>query len=698
MHDMDCQECCLNCCSPHVSVLHLHHLDAGSPGARAPALLLPRASPPHTSLPLHNISQQIHRRARHSDVIAAMQPTEREPIRRVPICILGAGPQALALAAALLDSQPYSLDDDAALTAKTHARHLANQQGPACRPDDIVIVDQAGEWLKGWSQAFAFFEIPTLRSPMLAHPDPRTELALLEATCASTKEDKRTGRHSGRPSPAVDLTEWNAQILRKGKKNAGSSNSSSNDSSSKGSKSRQGRNKSICVNHIKPFLENLGFLYARPPTGAFARLCHGLVDRYQLADKVIAAAAVSLIRAQGESNDVLVKLSDGRTIQAGRVICCMGPNGGPRIPAWALPYRGVKKSVAVIEHEEKEKEEREEEKKEEEKKTEMRHKVSHGDRKNEHSAQTAKTQQKPSSIPPILHSNELLRLGLASPTPLYRGQHVLIVGGGLTSAHLVLSAHRHGAASVTLLTRRQVRVQEFCVDLSWVGRARHLLLSDYRGQPVEERLRTLRTARPGGSISPFVMKELNALMAREGGKVVLYEEAEVTGLLPLPVSSSPSPSSFCVTLSTGVVLPRVDRLLLATGSAVDITKDPLLSPLLIPQAGSEKEEEATPRICQGFPIVGPSLRLDLQGAEKEMKIHVMGPYAALQVGPDAANLTGAMTASRLLADVIRAEGVGEAGREEGGRGKKEGGRRNIHAFNNPFDVLCEDEEEEEEKN
>lgn len=641
---------------------------------------------------------------RHSNFLAVMQPTtEREPIRRVPICILGAGPQALALAAALLDSQPYSLDDDAALTAKTHARHLANQQGPACQAGDIVIVDQAGEWLKGWSQAFAFFEIPTLRSPMLAHPDPRTELALLEATCASKKEDRRTGRHSGRPSPAVDLTEWNAQVLRKGKKNAVSSASSGG----KGSKSRQGRNKSICVNHIKPFLEDRGFLYARPPTAAFAWLCHGLVDRYDLADKVIAASALSLTRAQGESNDVIVKLSDGREIQAGRVVCCMGPNGGPRIPAWALPYRGVKKSVAVIAHEEKEEEGKEEERKEEKEKTEMGQEMKQssviveereGDKKNEQSIQTTQLQQKPASsnsIPPILHSNELLRLGLKSPASLYRGQHVLIVGGGLTSAHLVLSAHRHGAASVTLLTRRQVRVQEFCVDLSWVGRARHLLLSDYRGQPVDERLRTLRTARPGGSISPVVMKELNALLAREGGKVVLYEEAEVTGLMPLAFSSSSTPSSFCVTLSTGVVLPRVDRLLLATGSAVDITKDPLLSPLLIPQVEGGKEEEATPKTCQGFPIVGPSLRLNLQGAEKEMKVHVMGPYAALQVGPDAANLTGAMTASRLLADVIRAEGVEEAGREEGGGMKKEGGRRNIHAFNNPFDVLCEDEEDED---
>ena len=70
-----------------------------------------------------------------------------------------------------------------------------------------MVVDQEGEWLSGWRkvredyitytsvhsalshpppspqfyQAFDYFEIPTLRSPMLAHPDPRTELALLEA-------------------------------------------------------------------------------------------------------------------------------------------------------------------------------------------------------------------------------------------------------------------------------------------------------------------------------------------------------------------------------------------------------------------------------------------------------------------------------------------------------------------------------------
>ena len=36
-------------------------------------------------------------------------------------------------------------------------------------------------WLAGWKAAFSYLEISWLRSHMLAHPDPRTELALVEA-------------------------------------------------------------------------------------------------------------------------------------------------------------------------------------------------------------------------------------------------------------------------------------------------------------------------------------------------------------------------------------------------------------------------------------------------------------------------------------------------------------------------------------
>ena len=54
------------------------------------------------------------------------QKDERECCR-VEVCIIGAGPQALTLAASLLESQPYALDDAAELTAKRHRKGFHQQ-------------------------------------------------------------------------------------------------------------------------------------------------------------------------------------------------------------------------------------------------------------------------------------------------------------------------------------------------------------------------------------------------------------------------------------------------------------------------------------------------------------------------------------------------------------------------------------------
>lgn len=37
----------------------------------------------------------------------------------------------------------------------------------------LAVIDESGEWLSTWRGSFDFFDIPHLRSPMLAHPDPR---------------------------------------------------------------------------------------------------------------------------------------------------------------------------------------------------------------------------------------------------------------------------------------------------------------------------------------------------------------------------------------------------------------------------------------------------------------------------------------------------------------------------------------------
>lgn len=79
--------------------------------------------------------------------------------------------------------------------------------GPACRPDDLLIVDPAGAWLAGWKANFAFFEIPVLRSHMLAHPDPRTELALVEA-------EEAVGKVAGNDHTGIDVLSWNKRLMK----------------------------------------------------------------------------------------------------------------------------------------------------------------------------------------------------------------------------------------------------------------------------------------------------------------------------------------------------------------------------------------------------------------------------------------------------------------------------------------------------
>ena len=98
-----------------------------------------------------------------------------------------------------------------------------------------------------------------------------------------------------------------------------------------------------------------------------------------------------------------------------------------------------------------------------------------------------------------------------------------------------------------------------------------------------------------------------------------------------------------------------DRVWLATGSVLDVTRDPLLGPFLqrcdIPTEG-------------GLPIIEPSLRWR-PGCE----LYVMGHFAALRLGPDALNLAGAKTGACRIDAGIRnairsASGSGGADEDE----------------------------------
>lgn len=54
-------------------------------------------------------------------------------------------------------------------------RHFNHRVGMAAvsSVSQLAVIDESGEWLSTWRGSFDFFDIPHLRSPMLAHPDPR---------------------------------------------------------------------------------------------------------------------------------------------------------------------------------------------------------------------------------------------------------------------------------------------------------------------------------------------------------------------------------------------------------------------------------------------------------------------------------------------------------------------------------------------
>ncbi|KDO16220.1 hypothetical protein SPRG_18243 [Saprolegnia parasitica CBS 223.65] len=108
-----------------------------------------------------------------------------------------------------------------------------------------------------------------------------------------------------------------------------------------------------------------------------------------------------------------------------------------------------------------------------------------------------------------------------------------------------------------------------------------------------------------------------------GGTTVVAVE-EVDGRLRITVSSDH--------------LPLVaDEIILATGSDVDVTRDPLfreLLPLGVTTTG-------------GFPNVDEDLRI-----ARDVDVFLMGGYASLRLGPTAGNLMGGRAGANLLSDVL----------------------------------------------
>ncbi|XP_075904430.1 uncharacterized protein LOC142902946 isoform X2 [Nelusetta ayraudi] len=224
------------------------------------------------------------------------------------------------------------------------------------------------------------------------------------------------------------------------------------------------------------------------------------------------------------------------------------------------------------------------------------------------------------------------------------GQRVMVVGGGLTSAHVVSIALQQGASHVTWVMRKHLQLKQFDVgDVEGlVGRYSHTehgikmdgqayLRQFYNQRSFHKRLAMIRQARKGGAVTPEAYVHLQPFIL--SGQVDVKTYCEVT-----EASWCYRNQVWSLFLSTGHRWSG-DMIWLATGCKLDVKEDQLLFNVM---------KEFPIQVIDGWPCISESLKWT-----EECPLYLMGQYTALQVGPHAVNLAGGQAASmRISRDIM----------------------------------------------
>jgi cation diffusion facilitator CzcD-associated flavoprotein CzcO len=220
------------------------------------------------------------------------------------------------------------------------------------------------------------------------------------------------------------------------------------------------------------------------------------------------------------------------------------------------------------------------------------------------------------------------------------GGHVVVVGGGLSAAHLAVGAAERGA-TVTLLTRRALRVRRFDTHPSWLGPRKR---RPFEIEPDPHvRRRAVDEARGGGSIPHRMRRRLDA--CEQQGTLELRSRTMLAEVRA-------HDDGLRVRSSDGRVI-RADALWLATGGAVDVERDELCRELVA--AGRAP-------IVRGMPDLEPDL------SWPGTRVHLVGAAASLVLGPTAGNLVGQRRAALRLAAALAGDEPAAADRIATGTG------------------------------
>ncbi|PYH76562.1 hypothetical protein BO82DRAFT_425977 [Aspergillus uvarum CBS 121591] len=237
--------------------------------------------------------------------------------------------------------------------------------------------------------------------------------------------------------------------------------------------------------------------------------------------------------------------------------------------------------------------------------------------------------------------------------------HVVVVGGGLTSAQVADMAIRKGVRKVWLLMRSDLKVKHFDLSLNWMGKFKNLEKARFWSADTdEERLAMIAAARGGGSVTPRYQKILkqHAAAARGGGggggRLAIHPRTTITDRVYDAATRT-------WRLTTDPPIPElaetpVDYIYFATGMRADVTEMSLLDSM---------RRDYPVETKQGLPCVTE----DLMWCDG-VPLFLAGRLAALRLGPGAANLEGARLGAERIAWAME-EVLG--GRKRGSGGEKE---------------------------
>jgi len=214
---------------------------------------------------------------------------------------------------------------------------------------------------------------------------------------------------------------------------------------------------------------------------------------------------------------------------------------------------------------------------------------------------------------------------------------VLVIGGGLTSGHLVTLAAKRGA-QVQLVLRGPRKVKQFDLILPWFGNDRWTKRSEFEKADVSQKLTAILKDRDGGSLTPEQDLKIQPLEA--AGRCEVREYTQVTSAVWIGhESTSDGGGGYWEVCFDDDTDCHCEKIWLATGSRMDADSDPLLQQLLA--------QHPIP-LHRGFPDVTQTLRW-----APDVPLYVMGGLAALQLGPDAVNLAGGLRGAFRIAACLK---------------------------------------------